>query len=186
MRFPPISKNDIEALLERGEYDTFALTYTLQIGRLICSVGLLEQTTVTLLALHYSHEGGWLNKHSKLKGSTFGQLVTECGKIGVSDRRLAYLKKINLLRNYVVHGLFSDFPFPGDDQISEDWLTDTIDLLERWNIHFRFAETRLSTILIRSNLLDAIPIGGDGYLLLSTQIEDEDLQLINAFFDPAK
>ena len=163
MRFPPVSREDLAELVDKSEQDRLAALYTLQIGRLFCSIGLLEQATVTQLSMFVSHTDEdtkhWRSEHDKLRKSTFGQLVSRMERHGIAGRSLTYLKKLNALRNNVVHGLFWDFPFPGDPDIDQAWLTSAIDHLERIQLHFRFAEVHLSNFLIRSGCLDFVDLG---------------------------
>ena len=163
---PLVARQDIIALIDQSELDRLAVAYTLQLGRLFCAIGGLEQGTVGLLHMHISIDNGdWVSQHKGLRESTFGALVSKLEVRGVGGRNLAYLRKINSLRNFVVHRFFWHFPFPGDEQISEDWLSDVTIQLEKWHKHFQTAAQRLTHIFLQAEMLEiAVDFGTEGRL----------------------
>ncbi len=170
MRFPPESLDDLQEYLSFEPEGINPLLYTLQIGRLFCSISILEQTTHGLLLTQA--DGDTIRKISDdLRKSTFGQMVNRLSTSGVDGRDLKYLRRINTLRNEVVHRLFFEFPFPGDPEIEQVELNLLLAPLERLQRHFRFAERNLSKILVQAGALSSVDLGAGGTILHSPEME---------------
>ncbi len=171
MSFPPEDYDSLRVLLEESVEDRLPVVLTLQIGRLFCSISLLETTTYGLLVSALAREKNFREVLLTLERSTFGQLVSKIEKTGVSNKGTNYLKSIRDLRNHVVHGLFREIPFPGDPKLDEQRVSAIVSRLEKYQAHFGFAERNLWRLMVRAGVFEFVDLGESGYVLYPTDID---------------
>lgn len=152
-RLPPIPRTEAElvCLARSGQLNFDALIYTLLLGRVFSSIGVLEQTTVTLTSMAFDSQP-WRNIERR-KQLTFGRLVSELERDAKKNRGIQYLLGLGRLRNYLVHNYFWEAPFPGDLHEHIYMREDTFDFLEKSANHFHRANLLLGRIFVDAGLL---------------------------------
>jgi hypothetical protein len=170
-----------KALAPRSNVDTWRVYYCYQMGAAFLGVGMLETTLINAMAmcdrikiaqvlqddapafLHIAE------RHTNLRSSTLGNLVSLLSKHGILDADLAYLKWIKKKRDYFVHQFCNDEKWPGD--LSESGLRMLCRRLTYLEYIFLRASGRIYRILDRAGLMRIHDLGEDGFIAVNIDSE---------------
>jgi hypothetical protein len=164
-------------LSPKRNLDVMRVYYCYQIGSTFVNLGLMEMIIVTAMAtcdrirlakMLHGDVPAWnhiVERHSKLRSSTLGNLIAIMSKHGIGGSDLAYLKWVKDKRDFFVHRFFHDEPWPGD--LPEGAIRILCRQLLYLEHVFRRAGNRIHKILSRAGLVEYMDLGSDGALVMN-------------------
>ena len=168
---------ELPSLIGRlGEDERARFLYTQHLGRVFTTVAIFEHTLVwALLSANKIRLGAdseaatparrHLAKHDLLKSYTLGNLIRVLSRHGAAEADIAYLKFVQRNRDYFIHRLFGETPWPGEVD------TNLVHVLVRrmmyLEIIFGRAADRIWEIIARNGYATLVDLGEEGQLLVN-------------------
>lgn len=177
-----LTPDDFRKLIsEMSDLEVARFHYSQQIGSTFIHLALMEDSIIHSLSFSTAVKFGpastglsrakqHLNKYDALRAATLGNLLKALQSHSVAETDMNYLRWVKRQRDFFVHRLFEENPWPGDLRHPDDADTFIRRLLylERT---FERASGRIWAILERAKIVSSQQAGG-GYLVMNPDFWD--------------
>ena len=180
---PSVGKEELKAIIEQmSECDVSRFLYCQEMAGTYLAVGKFENTLIS--AMHMcdrvkleeslgQDQRAWersMEKKAQLEGSTIGSLIKILERHDIDKRDIQYLRWIKNKRDYFVHRLFHDGPWPGDlDEESCRFMRRRLLAIQFW---LERAERRIWLIFERADFINITRLENGSLIVMNAEIWD--------------
>ena len=180
---PTVGKEELKAIIEgMSECDVSRLLYCQEMAGTYLAVGKFENALIS--AMHMcdrvklqgrlgQDQRAWersMTKRTQLEGSTLGSLIKILERHNINKRDIEYLRWIKDKRDYFVHRLFHDGPWPGDlDEDGCRFMRRRLLAIQFW---LERAERRIWLIFERAKFIELTRLKDGNLIVMSLGISD--------------